>query len=56
MLAGLALNGPATQAATNSVQAVLAGLRELYPHGTVYPTPYRSTSNGPYRRGAYCSG
>ncbi len=39
-----------------SVQAVLAGLRELYPHGTVYPTPYRSTSNGPYSRGIHCSG
>lgn len=39
-----------------SVQATLAGLRELYPHGSVYPTPYRSTSNGPYRRGTYCSG
>ena len=39
-----------------SVQAVLAGLRERCPHGTVYPTPYRSTSNGPYSRGTYCSG
>ena len=39
-----------------NVQAVLAGLRERYPHGSVYPTPYRSTGNGPYRRGTYCSG
>ena len=39
-----------------SVQAVFAGLRERYPHGSVYPTPYRSTSNGPYRCGTYCSG
>ena len=39
-----------------SVQAVLAGLRERYPHGSIYPTPYHSTSNGPYSRGTYCSG
>ena len=39
-----------------SVQAVLAELREQYPHGSTYPTPYRSVSNGPYRRGTYCSG
>ena len=44
------------QVTEESVQAVLAGLREQYPHGSVYPTPYRSTSNGPYRRDAYCSG
>lgn len=39
-----------------SVQATLTQLRETYPTGTVYPTPYRSTSNGPYRRGIHCSG
>ena len=39
-----------------SVQATLAELRETYPTGTVYPTPYRSTSNGPYRQGTHCSG
>ena len=39
-----------------SVQAALAQLRETYPTGTVYPTPYRSTSGGPYRRGTHCSG
>ena len=39
-----------------SVQAVLADLRQLYPPGTVFPTPYRSTSNGPYSRGIHCSG
>ena len=38
------------------VRAALARLRETYPTGTVYPTPYRSTSNGPYRRGIRCSG
>lgn len=39
-----------------SVQAALAQLREIYPTGTVYPTPYRSSSGGPYHRGTHCSG
>ena len=39
-----------------SVQAVLAQLKQTYPTGTVYPTPYRSTSGGPYSRGIHCSG
>ena len=39
-----------------SVQAALAQLRETYPTGTVYPTPYHSTSGGPYYRGTHCSG
>ncbi len=39
-----------------SVQAVLADLRQFYPPGTVFPAPYRSTSNGPYSRGIHCSG
>ena len=39
-----------------SVQAALAKLKTVYPTGTIYPTPYRSTSNGPYRRGIHCSG
>ncbi len=39
-----------------SVQATLAQLRETYPTGTVYPTPYRSASGGPYHRGTHCSG
>ncbi len=38
------------------VQAALAQLRETYPTGTEFPTPYRSTSGGPYRRGTHCSG
>lgn len=38
------------------VRAALARLREAYPTGTVYPTPYRSTSGGPYHRGTHCSG
>ncbi|MBD5133368.1 MAG: hypothetical protein HDT38_02675 [Clostridiales bacterium] len=39
-----------------SVQAALADLRQIYPPGTVFPAPYRSTSNGPYSRGIHCSG
>ena len=39
-----------------SVQATLAQLRETYPTGAVFPTPYRSTSGGPYRQGIHCSG
>ena len=39
-----------------SVQAVLADLRQFYPPGTVFPAPYRSTSSGPYSRGIHCSG
>ena len=39
-----------------SVQATLAQLRETYPTGTEFPTPYRSTSGGPYHRGTHCSG
>lgn len=39
-----------------SVQAALAALRERYPHNTPWPSPYSSTSNGPYRRGINCSG
>ena len=31
-----------------SVQAALARLKELYPTGTVYPSPYISSSKGPY--------
>lgn len=33
-----------------SVQTTLAQLKQTYPTGTEFPTPYRSTSNGPYRR------
>ena len=48
---------PAPQAITEeSVQAVIKGLRDIYPTGSVYPTPYRSTSGGPYGRGIHCSG
>ena len=50
----------ATQSAPSiteeSVQASLAELKATYPDGTVYPTPYRSTSNGPYAKGIHCAG
>ena len=39
-----------------SVKAALAELRQVQPDGTIYPTPYRSTSNGPYSHGIHCSG
>ena len=39
-----------------SVQASLERLKQTYPTGAVYPTPYRSTSGGPYSRGIHCSG
>ncbi len=47
---------PAPAISEESVQAALADLKTVYPTGTIYPTPYRSTSNGPYRRGIHCSG
>ena len=31
-----------------SVKAALAELRKVHPDGSIYPTPYRSTSGGPY--------
>lgn len=47
----------APQAVTEaSVQASLERLKQTYPTGAVYPTPYRSTSGGPYSRGIHCSG
>lgn len=39
-----------------SVQVALAQLKTLHPDGTVYPTPYRSASNGPYTKGNHCAG
>ena len=48
---------PSPQAVTEaSVQASLERLKQTYPTGAVYPTPYRSTSGGPYSRGIHCSG
>ena len=47
---------PSTGITEESVQAVLEQLKQTYPSGTVFPAPYRSTSNGPYGRGIHCSG
>ena len=47
---------PTTTVTEESVLAALMALKEQYPHTTTYPTPYRSTSNGPYSRGTNCSG
>lgn len=38
------------------VQVTLKQLKEQYPDGAVYPTPYRSTSGGPYTKGIHCAG
>ena len=34
--------------AEESVQATLKSLRKQYPHATLWPAPYHSTSGGPY--------
>ena len=47
---------PSATITEESVQAVLEQLKQTYPSGTVFPAPYRSTSNGPYGRGIHCSG
>ena len=47
---------PSASITKESVQAVLEQLKQTYPTGTVFPTPYRSTSGGPYSRGIHCSG
>ena len=39
-----------------SVRAVLAALREQYPNGALWPSPYRSASGGPYHSGMNCAG
>ena len=39
-----------------SVQAALAALREQYPNGALWPSPYRSVSGGPYHSGMNCAG
>ena len=48
---------PASSTVTEeSVQTALAELKTIYPDGTVYPTPYRTTSGGPYTKGVHCAG
>ena len=50
-------NTPSPSAITEeNVRASLAELKTRYPDGTVYPTPYRSASKGPYSRGDHCAG
>lgn len=39
-----------------SVQAALAALRERYPNGALWPSPYRSAGGGPYHSGRNCAG
>ena len=39
-----------------SIQAALMALWELYPNNTAWPSPYRSTSGGPYHSGVNCAG
>ena len=39
-----------------SVQAALSALREQYPNGALWPSPFRSTSGGPYYSGRNCAG
>ena len=50
------VTAPSASITEESVQAVLEQLKQIYPTGTVFPTPYRSTSGGPYGRGIHCSG
>lgn len=48
---------PAPAAVTEeSVRAALAALREQYPNGALWPSPYRSASGGPYHSGMNCAG
>ena len=47
---------PSATITEESVQAVLEQLKQMYPSGTIFPAPYRSTSGGPYGRGIHCSG
>ena len=48
---------PASATVTEqSVQAALAALRERYPNGALWPSPFRSTSGGPYYSGRNCAG
>ena len=48
---------PSAAVTEESVQAVLAQLKETYPTGTLYGAPYISGSGGPYRVSEiYCAG
>ena len=47
---------PSAAVTEESVQSALAALREQYPNGALWPSPYRSTSGGPYHSGMNCAG
>lgn len=40
----------------NNVYEILMGLKSTYPTMATYPTPFHSTSNGPYHSGMNCAG
>lgn len=45
-----------TDLTEESVLEVLKGLKARYPNNTQWPSPYRSTSGGPYYSGMNCAG
>lgn len=47
---------PSAAVTEESVQSALAALRERYPNGALWPSPYRSASGGPYHSGMNCAG
>ncbi len=54
--------GPVSQSTSpatvteGSVQAALASLRDQYLNGSLWPSPFRSTSGGPYHSCMNCAG
>lgn len=47
---------PSAAVTEESVQSALAALREQYPNGALWLSPYRSASGGPYHSGMNCAG
>lgn len=47
---------PHTSITEESVQATLLSLKKRYPHCSIFPSPYHSTSGGPYYSGMNCAG
>ena len=48
---------PDSKLTEESVRASIQALRDIYPTNTLYPAPYRSTSNGPYGiASVHCAG
>ena len=62
MESGKSYTGTGSETSTSSaiteqsVQAALSALRERYPNGALWPSPYRSASGGPYHSGMNCAG